>query len=255
MLLDVLISRLKQGHQTMKYPKGPAPALPERFAGMPAIDQKKCRECSLPSCLENCPTRALTKTEKGLQLDMGACLFCADCQTHCPQGAIKFTKQYQLAASKRESLIISDDKISVRTAVNEKAEKFCKRSFNLRVVSAGGCGACEADTNVLNTLAWDLSRFGIHYVASPRHADGLLITGPITNNMSYAVKQAYDAIPDPKFVIAVGTCAVSGGLYSESDQCMNDRENFIPIDCFIPGCPPHPLTILDGMLRFLGQIS
>lgn len=255
MLLNVLLSRFKQGHQTMKYPKGAAPALPEHFAGMPAIDQNKCRDCDDPSCLSICPTQALDKSEKGLQLDMGKCLFCRECERSCSRGGIEFSKQYQLAASDRESLIVSDDKTSARSTLNHRAEKLCKRSFNLRVVSAGGCGACEADTNVLNTLAWDLSRFGIHYVASPRHADGLLITGPITNNMSYAVKEAYDAIPEPKFVIAVGTCAVSGGLYADSSQCIKDRDNFIPIDCFIPGCPPHPLTILNSMLRFLGQIS
>ena len=238
----------------MKYPKGPAPVLPERFAGMPAIDQSKCRTCAAP-CLDRCPTGALVKTEGGLQLDMGKCLFCRDCESLCPEGALQFTGQYQLAASDRAGLVVSDNISAVRNALNSEAEKYCKRSFNLRVVSAGGCGACEADTNVLNTLAWDLSRFGIHYVASPRHADGLLITGPITNNMSAAVKDAYDAVPDPKFVIAVGSCAVSGGLYAESDQCIKNRESLVPIDCYIPGCPPHPLTILDGLLRFIGQIA
>jgi Ni,Fe-hydrogenase III small subunit/formate hydrogenlyase subunit 6/NADH:ubiquinone oxidoreductase subunit I len=253
MLMDVLFSRFKQGKQTMDYPNGPAPALPERFVGMPVIDQNKCRDCSAP-CLEECPVGALTKEDGQLQLDMGKCLFCRECEVPCSRGGIRFSSQYQLAAAGRDSLIVNDETAAVRTALNRTAEKLCGRSFNLRVVSAGGCGACEADTNVLNTLAWDLSRFGIHYVASPRHADGLLITGPLTKNMASAVKDTYEAIPEPKFVIAVGTCAVSGGLYAASDECVENREALIPVDLHIPGCPPHPLTILDGMLRFLGKI-
>jgi Ni,Fe-hydrogenase III small subunit len=107
----------------------------------------------------------------------------------------------------------------------------------------------------LTTIGWDLSRFGISFVASPRHADGLLITGPVTQNMRQALKDAYDAVPEPKIVIAVGACALSGGPYIDHTEVNNGVENTVPIDLFIPGCPPHPMTILDGLLRLLGRIA
>jgi Ni,Fe-hydrogenase III small subunit len=131
--------------------------------------------------------------------------------------------------------------------------KLLGRSLKLRQVSAGGCNACEADTNVLGTVGWDLGRFGIQFVASPRHADGLLITGPITQNMHLALKKTYDAIPEPKIVIAVGACAISGGPYIDHKQAHNGADSIVPVDLYIPGCAPHPLTILDGLLRFLGH--
>jgi Ni,Fe-hydrogenase III small subunit/Pyruvate/2-oxoacid:ferredoxin oxidoreductase delta subunit len=247
---------LKNKNKTMIYPNGPLPALPPRFAGLPSIDQNKCTNCSSP-CIKECPTGALSKNEKGLTaLDMGRCLFCRDCEEICPKGAIQFTKSPRLAAHKREDLIFTEKDPLPPLAISPQAKtrygKSLKRSCSLRVVSTGGCGACEADTNVLTTLAWDLSRFGIHYVASPRHADGLIIIGPQTKNMREALKITYDAIPEPKFVIALGTCAISGGLYANTPECSRNDEDIIPVDLYIPGCPPHPLTILDALLRYLG---
>ena len=127
------------------------------------------------------------------------------------------------------------------------------RSLKLRQVSAGGCNACEADTNVLNTLAWDLGRFGIQFVASPRHADGLLVTGPVSQNMRLALEKTYAAVPSPKIVIAVGACAIAGGPYIGHDEVCGGADAVVPVDLYIPGCPPHPMTILDGLLRFLGK--
>jgi Ni,Fe-hydrogenase III small subunit len=127
--------------------------------------------------------------------------------------------------------------------------------LKLRQVSAGGCSACEADTNVLNTVGWDLGRFGIQFVASPRHADGLLITGPVTENMRAALVKTYDAVPSPKIVIAVGACAVSGGLFADHPETHSGASAIVPVDVFVPGCPPHPLTILDGLLRTVGRMA
>ena len=145
--------------------------------------------------------------------------------------------------------------LRLAAALDEKLRRLFGRSLKLRQVSAGGCNACEADTNVLGTIGWDLGRFGIQFVASPRHADGLLITGPVSKNMELALKKTYAAVPDPKIVIAVGACAIAGGPFVGHPQVATARSAVVPVDLFIPGCPPHPLTILDGLLRLLGRLE
>ncbi len=140
-------------------------------------------------------------------------------------------------------------------ALEAKLRTLFGRSLKLRQVSAGGCNACEADSNVLGTVGWDLGRFGIAFVASPRHADGLLVTGPVTKNMALALKKTYDAVSDPKIVIAVGTCAISGGPYVGHGEVNDGVASVVPVDLYVPGCPPNPLTILDGLLRLIGRIE
>ncbi|MDH3348358.1 MAG: NADH-quinone oxidoreductase subunit NuoB [Desulfobulbaceae bacterium] len=127
------------------------------------------------------------------------------------------------------------------------------RSLKLRQVSAGGCNGCEADLNVLGTLVYDLGRFGIQFVASPRHADGLIVTGPGTENMRQALLDTYEAMPAPKLVIATGSCAIGGGPFRDCDEVHNGISDLLPVDLFIPGCPPHPYTSLDGLLRLLDK--
>jgi Ni,Fe-hydrogenase III small subunit len=129
------------------------------------------------------------------------------------------------------------------------------RSLRLRQVSAGGCNGCEAELVALNNVVFDLSRFGIQFVASPRHADGIVITGPVTHNMEFALRKTYDAVPAPKIVIAVGACAISGGPFASSAVARDGVPQDIPVDLYVPGCPPHPATLLDGLLRLLGQIG
>jgi Ni,Fe-hydrogenase III small subunit/Pyruvate/2-oxoacid:ferredoxin oxidoreductase delta subunit len=256
-MFDVLLARWKQGHRTMRYPAGPPPELPERFVGRPSVDATKCRkDCG--QCLAVCPTAAVRRDAAGgIELDMGRCLFCRQCEAACSDGAIKFSRDHRLAATCRDDLLIGSGNKPLPTdaATSDRAAEIRRlfgRSLKLRQVSAGGCNACEADTNVLGTVAWDLSRFGIQFVASPRHADGLLITGPVTDNMRLALQKTYDAVPSPKLVIAVGACAISGGPYAGHAEAHNGAASLLPVDLFIPGCPPHPLTILDGLLTFLG---
>lgn len=250
-MLKILMARLKQGYHTMAFPKGPAPQLPPRFRGLHRLDKSKCAD-ACKGC-QVCPTGAL-RSDKGITVDMGKCLFCGRCAELCPNKAVTFSDDYRLATRRREDLILNGSEFKLADALARKTRKLFGRSLKLRQVSAGGCNACEADTNVLNTLAWDLGRFGIQFVASPRHADGLLVTGAVSQNMLLALQKTYAAMPEPKLVIAVGACAISGGPYAGHDEVRSGVTDILPVDLFIPGCPPHPLTILDGLLRLLGRL-
>jgi Ni,Fe-hydrogenase III small subunit len=163
-----------------------------------------------------------------------------------------------MAVRRRDDLVLGEagrEQVRLAAVLDEKLRRLFGRSLKLRQVSAGGCNACEADTNVLGTIGWDLGRFGIQFVASPRHADGLLITGPVSKNMELALRKTYTAVPEPRLVIAVGACAIAGGPFVGSPQVLNGASGVVPVDLFIPGCPPHPLTILDGLLRLLGRLE
>ncbi len=252
-MLNVLLARWQQGHRTIPLPLVDAP-LPDRFRGRPLLDRSKCPD-DCRACVEACPTDALTIHDQGWKLDLGRCLFCTDCAESCPEGAITFSRDYRLAARHRADLVIADEEARLANALDEKSRRVFGRSLKLRQVSAGSCNACEADINVLNTVVFDLGRFGIQFVASPRHADGLVITGPVTENMKLALQKTYDAVPRPKIVIAVGACAISGGPYLDHAQVHNGADSVVPVDLYIPGCPPHPLTILDGLLRLLGRME
>lgn len=257
-IADTLAHRLKRGCETMAYPEGPAPALPDRHGGALRVDVAKCPE-GCAECLPVCPTRAITQPAgAGIALDLGKCLFCAACVEACPHGAITQTGDHRMAARRREDLILGGtgrEEVRLAAALDGKLRRLFGRSLKLRQVSAGGCGAAEADLNVLSTIGWDIGRFGIQFVASPRHADGLVVTGPVSRNMELALRKTWEAMPEPKIVIAVGTCAVSGGPFAGSPEVLGGAASVVPVDLFIPGWPPHPLTILDGLLRLLGKFD
>jgi len=245
-----IIARVKQKHRTIAFPS-PEIKLPARFLGLPEITAGEGGE-ELKAGIEACPTGALTASAGKPALDLGRCVFCGKCAALCPE-TVKFTGEYRLAARKRQELLRSDAVFRRTDALGAEMKRLFGRSLKLRQVSAGGCGACEADCSVLQTLVFDLGRFGIQFTASPRHADALLITGPVTKNMELALRKTYAALPEPRLVIASGACAISGGIYAGHPETAGIPED-IPVDLFIPGCPPHPLTILDALLRLLGRI-
>jgi Ni,Fe-hydrogenase III small subunit len=309
---------MKQGHRTMPFPSD-AFRMPDRFRGRPEIRPGPLPEAALDRAVAACPVGALRREDGGaLALDMGACLFCGACEA-AGDGVVRFTQDYRLGARRREDLVIRAGPAKRMEPLEPARLRLYARSLKLREVSAGGCNACEVDTNVLTTLAWDLGRFGIQFVASPRHADGLFVTGPVTENMRVALLKTWASIPGPRVCIVTGSCAIAGGPFANegvssskfqvsssgalrspgeeasalsprtsdlgsrtsdlassdlrlptSDLCSppstlhlpppalehhNGATRLLPVDLLIPGCPPHPATILDGLLRLLGQIA
>lgn len=256
-VLDTLKHRLRRGCETMAYPKAAPPALPDRHGGGLRVDNARCQE-QCDACVDVCPTQAIVKRPgEGIALDLGRCLFCSACVETCPTGAIKHTQDHRLAVSRREDLWLGGaGREEVRLAKPLESTKLAlfRRSLKLRQVSAGGNGAEEADINVLGTIGWDLGRFGIQIVASPRHADGLVITGPISRHMERALVKTWEATPNPRVVIVVGAEAISGGPFAENPETRGGIGDLLPVDLYIPGWPPHPLTILDGLLRLLDRL-
>jgi Ni,Fe-hydrogenase III small subunit len=248
-MIKNVLARIQQGHRTINFPDGPPPPLPARFRGRPMFEPKLCpADCD--RCAQACPTCAIGHENR---VDLGKCLFCGDCAKACPAGAINYQRDYRMSVRDRDDLKLGTEPLKLAEALEASTRRLFGRSLRLRQVSAGGCNACEADTNVLGTVGWDLGRFGVQFVASPRHADGLLITGPVTQNMHLALEKTCQATPAPKIVIAVGACAIAGGPYIDHPEAHNGAAAVVPVDLFIPGCPPHPLTILDGILRLLGR--
>jgi len=180
-------------------------------------------------------------------LDLGACLFSPE------EG--RYSRDYRMATSTRDALVTASGEVELARALDERMRKLFRRSLRLRSVVAGSCNGCEAELVALGNVVFDLSRFGVQFVASPRHADGIVVSGAVNRNMRRALELTYEAVPPPKLVIAVGACAISGGPFAGSPEVGTGVGGILPVDLWVPGCPPHPLTTLDGLLRLLGAID
>jgi Ni,Fe-hydrogenase III small subunit/formate hydrogenlyase subunit 6/NADH:ubiquinone oxidoreductase subunit I len=272
-MFGILGKSLKTGVVTTAYPIA-ASELPSSARGKPEIDWPNWKDARPATAI--CPTAAITfqdsNGQRHAQLDLSKCTFCGLCAE--ADKAIRMTNICQCAARRREDLITgasydlkpdgshekmvsllpassrppSESLENLGNQIKERANKMFGRSLHIREVDAGSCNGCEIEIINLTGPIYDIERFGIHFVASPRHADMLLVTGPVTRNMELALKKTYDAAPAPRLVVAVGACGCSGGIFGQNYATCGGIDSVIPVDVFIPGCAPTPYALLHGIL-------
>ena len=258
---------IRTGIVTISYPAEPEPA-PVGFRGRPEVDPAKCAEDDYRRYEEICPAGAMRFTGTSFEIHHGRCVFCGLCESAGPEGGVRLTADYEMASRRKQDLIrvVSTgaepavesgpdrDLAKLGDEARRKIARLFGRSLHIREVDAGSCNACEWEITALINPIYDIQRFGIDFVASPRFADMLLVTGPVTRHMELALKKTYDAIPDPKLVVAVGACACDGGVFRESYATVGRLDRVLPVDVYIPGCPPRPQALIQGILLALDRM-
>lgn len=223
--------------------------VPGIFRGRPVISNASVDEQALVNL---CPTNAISADP--VCMDLGKCVFCGECAFAFPE-KIKFTKDHKIATNYRNGLLIKEsEEKSIKIdpeLVRKEISKYFSGSLKLRQVSAGGDNSNELELNACGNVNFDMGRFGIEFVASPRHADGIVITGPITENMAEPLEICYNAIPEPKIIILAGTDAISGGIFADSPALQRSFVEKYKIDLYVPGNPIHPLTFINGILELM----
>lgn len=280
-MFNILKDSFRTGVVTTAYP-AVAAAVPESFRGRPHFDFANWRD-ALPAAAV-CPTGAISVLNqighRTVKIDYGLCVFCGLCAEATPERAIQITQDFELAVEDRQELIVSaeynldldgsqrslislkEGQLPAEPAVERAGRKLKEsisrhfgRSLAIREVDAGSCNGCELEIGALNNPIYDIERFGIHFVASPRHADMLLVTGPVTRNMELALLKTYRATPEPRLVVAAGTCGISGGIFGKNYASLGGVDQVVPVDVYIPGCPPRPQALLQGILMAIGRMK
>jgi Ni,Fe-hydrogenase III small subunit/formate hydrogenlyase subunit 6/NADH:ubiquinone oxidoreductase subunit I len=283
-MFESLRQSLKTGIVTTSYPDVPA-EISSRARGKPEIEWSNWKDARPAATI--CPTRAIDFSDddstRTAWLDLAKCIFCGLCAEVDPairmtnrcelatrqRAALKLTAKYALNPDGTHSAMRHDEGVPTWAAMKESApsldalgEQLQKRiravlgrSLHIREVDAGSCNGCEIEIVGLNSPIYDIERFGIHFVASPRHADMLLVTGPVTRNMELALRKTYDATPEPRLVVAVGACGCSGGIFGQNYATCGGVDSVIPVDVYIPGCPPNPHALLHGILLAVGRMQ
>lgn len=218
-------------------------SLDQGTLGLPLVTAAPC-DNACNECVQACPTDAISLAERNITVDRGACIACGLCTNLCPTGTIENDLSTATFEYGRDDLRISANR-SVKQIDNGTG--IFARSLSIRVVSTG-CAACDLEVAAANNPLFDLERFGVNIVASPRFADALLVTGPVPKAMHEPLLSCYQAMADPKIVIACGTCATSGGVHRNTYACADGVPPLLPVDVFVPGCPPHPWQIIQAIL-------
>lgn len=278
-MFRILQKTISTGIATANYPGEPA-EICEGFRGNPSFDFEKWKDAR--AAAEVCPTGAISLRDqtdsRKVSVDYGLCIFCGLCAEASPD-AVRMTQEFELATSDRRHLVVTaeyslnadrthrrlrqinqqskveDDLDSLGQKTRERIHRVLGRSLAIREVDAGSCNGCEQEIIALNNPIHDIERFGIHFVASPRHADLLLVTGPVTRNMELALLKTYDAMAEPKVVVAVGACGISGGIFGQNYASLGAVDRVLRVDVYIPGCPPRPQALLRGILLAVGRLA
>jgi len=280
-MFKIIQKTIRTGIVTKAYPAELA-HVSEHFRGRPHFDFEKWTDAR--PAAEVCPTGAISLRDshdsREVTVDYGLCVFCGLCAEASSDKAVRITQEFELATKNRRNLVLTaeytlnadhthrqlgtvrpgsgnvetDVKI-VGQKAHETIRKVLGRSLAIREVDAGSCNGCEVEIVALNNPIHDIERFGIQFVASPRHADMLLVTGPVTRNMELALLKAYRAMPEPKVVVAVGACGISGGIFGKNYASLGGVDNVLPVDVYIPGCPPRPQALLHGILLAVGRLG
>lgn len=280
-MFRILQKTISTGTVTADYPAQPA-HISERFRGRPSFDFEKWKDAR--PAAEVCPTGAISVIDEGdsrrVTVDYGLCVFCGLCAEASSEQAVRITQEFELATSNRRNLLLTAeytlnadrthrelrkvdrqlvnaeaDVESLGKKARETIQKILGRSLHIREVDAGSCNGCEQEIVALNNPIHDIERFGIHFVASPRHADMLLVTGPVTRNMELALLKTHGAMAEPKVVVAVGACGISGGIFGGNYASLGSVDKVLPVDVYIPGCPPRPQALLYGILIAVGRLA
>lgn len=242
-MLRILQKIMQQGTVTEDYFMS---AVPARFRGQLEVRDRRCRDCL--KCIDVCPTQAIRMQKNKLVIDHDACIFCGACVDFCEKNGLQHSLNYEVAHLQGQLVESGGDELAA------KIRQTLGRSLAIRHVDAGSCNACDFEMSALLNPVYDIAQYGIDFVASPRHADLLMVTGVVTRNLRKALEMTLEATPTPRLVMAVGACACSGKVFGKTYAQEGAVDKIVPVDIYVPGCPPRPQALIYGLLLALDRL-